>query len=172
MRRFATVPFVTLALLALGASAVSCNDGGGGGGGGLKLEEYFDELEGASTDLDERTASLVETLETSGDLEELKEAASQYPDILGDFIEDLEAQEGPSEAADAHQDAIDAGRTFLDVLSGVVDEAEQAETVDEFVSALASDEVETASDAFTRTCLALQAMADDNEIDVDLGCGA
>ena len=171
MRLFVSLAFATAALLGLLLVAAACDDGGGGSAGALTLEEYFDELEGSSAELDERTASVVETLETSDDLEELREAASQYPDILGDFVEDLEAQEAPGEAADAHQDAIDAGVAFLDLLTGVVDEAEQAETVDDFVAALGSDAVETASDEFTRTCLALQSMADDNRIDVDLGCG-
>lgn len=160
-----------LALLALLMGAVACTDGDvSGPSGPLTLAEYFDELEGASGDLDERTASLLETLETSSDVGELKEAASEYPDVLSDFIEDLDALEAPSEAAAAHQDAIDAGQAFLDLLTGVVDEAEEAETEAELLEVFGSDELAVASTAFSDTCVALQTIADDNEIDADLGC--
>jgi len=171
MTPFRVFAFAVLTVLVLGQGACSGGDGKGGGGGPLTLEEYFDELEGSSMDLDERTASVADTLATSDDLDELKEAASQYPDILGDFVEDLEALEAPREAAAAHQDAIDAGQAFLDLLEGVVDDAQQAETVDEFGGVLGSDDVAAASTAFTRTCVALQQIADGNAIDVDLGCG-
>ena len=160
-----------LALLALSTGALACADGDGGGPSGpLTLAEYFDELEGVARDLDERTASLVETLETSDDVGELREAASQYPDILSDFIEDLEALEPPGEAAAAHQDTIDAGEAFLDLLTGAVDDAEQVETEAEFLEVFGSDELLSASTSFSETCVALQTIADGNAIDVDLGC--
>jgi len=162
---------VGLALIVLLAGAVACTDGGGGvRSGPLTLAEYFDELEGSSTDLDERAASLVETLEASDDVEELKEAAGQYPDVLGDFLEDLEALEPPGEAAAAHEDALDAGREFLDLLAGAVDDAEQAETEAELLEVFGNDELVSATTAFSETCVALQTIADDNGIDVDLGC--
>lgn len=172
MTLFRVLAAALLALLVLGQGACSGGDGGNGGGRlrRLTLEEYFDELEGSSTNLDERTASVADTLATSDDLDELKEAASQYPDILGDFVEDLDAIEAPVEVAAAHQDAIDVGQAFLDLLAGVVDDAQQAETVDELRGVLDSDDVASASTAFTVTCVALQEIADDNAIDVDLGC--
>jgi uncharacterized phage infection (PIP) family protein YhgE len=169
VRRFALLVAV-FALVALGASAGACGDGGGGSP--TALEEYFNEVEDSAGTLDERTAAVAATLETSDDLDDLKNAAGQYPDILSDFLEDLQALPPANEAAALQQDAIDSGQAFLDLLSDAVDEAEQVETEAEFVAALASDEVENASDEFTRTCLALQALAGDNDIDVDLGCGA
>ena len=63
---------------------------------------------------------------------------------------------------------------YFQQLSGLFEEAlpqvEDATTIDEAFAPFATDEFLSIADSLDGTCAALQGVADDNNIDVDLGC--
>jgi transketolase N-terminal domain/subunit len=60
---------------------------------------------------------------------------------------------------------------MLEAFQGFVDQVTQAESLEELAEAFGDTELEASGDRFEQVCVALQGVADDNGIDVDLDCG-
>ncbi len=162
------VAVLTAIPVALALSLAAC--GGDGNGDQLSLEEYFQRLEILGEELDEAIAPLTETMSTSEDAEELKTALSEYSSLLEAFLADLDELSPPEEAESAHEEGLSNGRAFLSALDDLVGAAEDVETVEELSQLPESEAADAASGAFTESCLALQGIADESGIGVDLRC--
>lgn len=153
-----------LAVMSVGVSACSS------GGGKLSLEEYFEKLEEIDNKSTEETDALGERLGNTEDVEEIKDAFAEFPAIIDEFLDDLEGLEPPDEAADAHDEAVEAGRAFQDEFDKLLDDLQDAESLDDLFGITENDAFNEADQAFTDACNELQSIADDNGIDVSLDC--
>ncbi|MDZ4278246.1 MAG: hypothetical protein U1B78_03810 [Dehalococcoidia bacterium] len=162
-------------LLAFGGLVVAC----GGGGGGLTLEEYFEELEQISKDVDDRSTDVEDEFSedidnAEDDAEEVELTQAFLDDILSlgeELRDDLEGLDPPDEVADEHDAYVEAVNGALDALQGIADEAEDADSRDDIEALFDEDEFTEAGENVDDTCLDLQEIADDEDIDVDLNCG-
>jgi len=166
------LPVILTAVVA----AVACK-----GGGALSLEEYFKRLEEIDDRSTERSDALQEELNlisdaTAQDQDRIDAAQSAFPEfvaVLDEFLASLDKLEPPKEVQADHEEALDAGReasTFFDDAAADVAAAESLSEVDLALSVLNSPEFTAADQRFTDACVSLQKKADDNNIDVNLGC--
>lgn len=162
-----------MAALMLTAGACGGDSGGGGGGGGkqLTLEAYFEKVDAADNKTEEKTSAISDSLADTEDVKTIQDAFAQFPDIIRDFLKEMERLNPPDEAKDAHEAAIEAGRNTIDEFDSVLDDVNAADTLEDVIAALDNEAFTAADEAFTETCVELQTIADDNEIDVQLDCG-
>jgi hypothetical protein len=163
---FVRLSLVLVVTLGLAVVAVAC----GGGSDSLTLEEYFEELVAIDTEFSERAEELDAGLSETEDLDVIREALDDFLAVLDDFIAELEGLEPPDEAQEAHDEAVQAAQDFRDELDTVVESTEGAEDADAFFESASSEELTTASQAFTDTCLALEGLATETDITADLDC--
>ncbi len=146
-----------------------------GGDDGASLEDYFGELQAAGQAYEAAGDELDAAIEDSTDpLGDVKSLLPEFEDDLDGFVATLEGIEAPEEAAAAHDEAVSAGRAasaaFDELLAGL-------EGVNDLGALLAFFEgpefaaFGQAGEQFTESCFSLQAIADGNDVDVDLGCG-
>ncbi|MDZ4278785.1 MAG: protein kinase [Dehalococcoidia bacterium] len=154
----------------------------GGGGDGLTLEEYFAELERLAQAYEEaddaqRLMNIMKFNEAESDEElttAILEAFGPLRSLQQAFIVDVSELEPPVEVEDAHQAFLDALRVQADAaahLNALLEEGfpeVEAERV-EFGGAFDVFPIPTAY-AVTDACSALQQMADEEQISVDLRC--
>jgi len=163
-------------LLAVMAVAAGCNSSGG-----LSLEEYLKRVDDLDNKSNERTDALSDQLnlisdQSASDQERIDAAQSAIPEfvsILDDFLSGLEALDPPSAVQQEHEESLAAGEAAAELFDGVatqVDNAESLPELDQALSVLDSPDYTAADKRFTDACLALQATADENKIDVDLDC--
>ena len=166
-------------LLILGSIATAC-DGGDGGGGGLTLEEYFRRVDslGESSD-DDRDKWLAEYEEATDEAETEEEFLEAFREFFGRYIEltaglvaDLESIDPPSEVKDAHEELVAAEAEAVDLLEELNERAQRAESVFDVEDVITEFELTAShfSDRYEPECLALQAIADNSSIDIDLDC--
>jgi hypothetical protein len=163
MRRIALVAAMLLVLAA-------CGDDDGG----LSLEDYYSQLETAGAAYDE-AAQVVDTGldQTTDPLTDVKELLPAFESDLDEFVATLDGIDAPDKAAEAHAQAVDAGKAaaaaYDEVLAGLddIDDLTGLLTFFEGPEFAAFGE---AGDRFTESCEALQAVADEEGIDVDLRC--
>lgn len=144
--------------------------GGDDEGDEMSLDDYFTQL---SSDVSAYiTANDAEftTLNESDDLDELKSAFAAIPENLQTLLDNIDELSPPEEAADAQADAVAAGEAFLAVLEDVNENAQTTDNVDAFIATAGNDDLQQLSENFNATCPPLQAVADENNVDVDLGC--
>ncbi|MDZ4278248.1 MAG: hypothetical protein U1B78_03820 [Dehalococcoidia bacterium] len=180
-------------VLAVGALAAACGGGDGGGDGDgeeLTLEEYFDELEALFADGDERAEELDDQI--AGDLDDAEDdeqeadAYRQFiDDVVGfneDLLEDLDRLGPPEEVADEHEAFVENVEGFGELFRDIAEDAEDADSGRDVEELL--DEHDLVADTLfddggfqavvqgdlTFVCGELQDIADEEEIDVDLGC--
>jgi hypothetical protein len=168
----------TALLLGVSSIAVAC----GNVGDELSLGEYFQQLETISNDLEERGEVVERELETAFDPEGgiesaidtlqglLSEGASAFEDALAD----IESLEPPSEAENAHNVFVEEARGRVELVEDLADrvaEVESLSDLEEVFAQLESPEFQAADRRFRDACQALQGIATDNGIDVDLDCG-
>ena len=147
------------------------------GGGGLSLEEYFtkmDDLQSSFEQMSEDSQAQVQAAlqdVTSNDealvvfKEYLEENLAAIDEQLGRF-EDLTP---PGEAESEHEDLLEAGDAIRDALADVIGRYDEFDSVDEVAQSFDTN-LGDAEQQGTDACNALQAVAEDNDIDVDLGC--
>jgi len=162
---FKTIAAVGL-LVAMAAGVSACN----GGGGALSLEEYFQKLEEADNTSTERSDAIGARLEDTEDVDEIKDAFSEFPDIIDEFLDEMEGLNPPEEAEDAHNEAVDAGRDFQDEFENALDDIQDAETLDDLIGAIGGTAFNDADERFSEACNKLQSIADDNDIEISLDC--
>ena len=145
-------------------------DGGDGAAGPLTLEQYFDKLQPLATKLDEDGNALDQRIRGTLDIDEAKSVFGEYVTVLEGFVDELETLEPPAQAQQAHDGAVAAGRAFAAEFQRAVDQGRDAETFEDLFAGAEGESFGAASEAFTATCFALEQVADDNGITVDLGC--
>ena len=160
---------VALGVLAgFGVAAGACTSEDGSA---LTLEEYFQQLDELDNRSNDQFSELDSQLGAEPDIDAFKEIFPQYVDVFDDFLADLDDIEPPDEAKDAHDEAIEAGQAFREELAGLVEDAGDAATVDEVFAGFESEAFGAADQRFTDACFALQGIAAENSITVDLDCG-
>ena len=109
--------------------------------------------------------------------EDLIEPFRDFFDGLGalaeDFIADLESIDPPSEVEDAHNEIVAAQAEGLELLEDLNERAQLVESIsdmEELSAEFAGPVFTDVSDRSEEACFALEAVADDNGIDVDLEC--
>ncbi|MEX2246899.1 MAG: hypothetical protein WEC75_09435 [Dehalococcoidia bacterium] len=165
IRRLAGITVGVALLLAVGAGASACSSGGDQ----LTLEEYFQELDEADNTAEERFGEADEELGSAADLETFQAAFPLFLEVLDDFLSDLDGLEPPDEAQEAHDEAVAAGQGFRDELAQLIEDAEDATTIEEFFGG-AGEGFEAADARFTQACVGLEEIATSNSITVDLDC--
>jgi hypothetical protein len=147
------------------------------GGGGLSMEDYFSKMDDLQSSFEQQTLALqTEVQATLKGVSSDEEALSAFKGFLekslvavNDQLSKFEALDPPSEAASAHMDLIEAGEKIRSALMEVLDRYEEFGTLDE-VSQVFTTDFADAGQQGDDACNELQAVADDNDIDVDLGC--
>lgn len=84
-------------------------------------------------------------------------------------LAEFEALDPPSEAESEHEDLVEAGRAIRGVLADVIDRYDEFGSLDE-VSQFFTTNLGDVGQQGTDACNALQTVAADNDINVDLGC--
>lgn len=164
--------FVLTISLILAMLAAAC----GGGGGALSLEEYFQELDEGQNDVDQRFEDAFQQEEPGPDTSEEEVAAfahevvETFATILGDAEGTFGDLEPPTEAEDAHDALVQAIGDTRTAIAAAADDLPDALSLEELETFFETSEVEAATAAIDEACSELQAIADDNGIDVDLEC--
>lgn len=177
--RLVPLALIAVMVLAFGAIAAACGDGGDGGGDELTLEEYFQRLETIGQDYDDAGSALNQEMEAKFDaaapedeqIALFRDFLDEALPLVSDFVNDLDDLSPPAAAADAHNDAVEAGQDLVGMFENVIVVADEATLFADAAALLDAPGFTEASDSFTNACLALQEIADDNGIDVDLRCG-
>ena len=170
--KFLTICGVVVLLLVAGL-AVACSDGDGGS---LSLEEYFQQLDEAQNDVDQRFEDAFQLEEPGPDTSEediaafAREVVQAFATILGDAEGTFGDLEAPAEAEDAHDALVLAIGDATTALDSVEDDLPDALSLEELETFFSSSDLEAATTAVDEACVALQTIADDNSIDVDLAC--
>ena len=172
--RLSPLALIIALLLAFGVIAVACDGSSGGGGEPLTLDEYFQRLEALSVEAVERSEALGEDIaeETSSTLseEERLEVIRKFLDatlpITEDFVDRIRDLNPPTEIEDEHNRALEAHADVLSVLTEYLNEHPEVESESELQALFTNP----AFERFVAACLALQEIADENSIDVDLDC--
>lgn len=156
---------------------------GGGGGSTLSLEEYFKQMETIAQDLKQRSNELSDRYDqdvnnAASEEEALKLTVQFFEDGLAETRSALAKAEKlspPSEAKAQHKEFLAAGQAIVDLFGGIIERARNAKSAED-IQALGDDlgnpPYSDASDRADAACLALQEVADQNNIDVDLDCGS
>ncbi|MDZ4278247.1 MAG: hypothetical protein U1B78_03815 [Dehalococcoidia bacterium] len=152
----------------------------GFGGGQLTLEEYFEELEQISKDVDDRAAELEDDFDKSldaadGDEEEVEAYLTFFDESLAaleDARDDVDGLSPPDEVEAEHGDFVEAADAAVEAFGELIDEAQDADSGSEIDELLVDDQsLADAGEELDDACFALQDIADDEDIDVDLDCG-
>jgi hypothetical protein len=162
----------------LGIAACGGDDNGGGGDSGVReeltladyfstyqainkaAEEQFDsiapDIGGSDATLDERKLALVAFLE-------------EIRDIAREFVAEFEDIDPPDEAQALHEDSLGAGNDLVEAIDGIIDDVEDFDSLSDILD-FDVPELDAASERLDAICADLQKLADDEEIDVGLGC--
>jgi regulator of protease activity HflC (stomatin/prohibitin superfamily) len=176
MKTYLFAVFIAALLLALGSMAGACGDDDE-----LTLEEYFQQMDTLAADFEDEIDRLGEEFQEAADEAETEEEviddfhdfSDSLTELFEDFVADVEGIDPPSEVEDAHNELAAAQREGQDLLEELNERAQRSESVSDVEDWSAEFEgpVSTAiSDRTEEACFALQAIADDNDIDVDLEC--
>lgn len=167
---------VLLAVVAIGA--VACSDDSSDT---LSLEEYFQKIDSVQNDVDAGFATQEASASEPAADASGEEIAAFYRDnittnaeLLRDGAKALDDVEPPDEAAEAHAAIVAALNAAADALDtgaeGIPDSAtmEELDALGETI--FNSEELNAAFQGITDTCNALEQIATDNGIEVDLAC--
>jgi len=162
---------VTAFVLAICLAAVSAC---GGGEEELKLDEYLPRFDRIGDDAQTRA----ERLWSEGvgqDIEASRDYFDGLVDIFEQTLNDLKNLQPPAEARDAHDEFVVGLAEALALWDNFSDQLGDVESPSEMEALFAELRDDPALGAVTwrmyDACLELQAIADENGIDVDLGCG-
>lgn len=171
--RLGAASAVAAAVLVVGGVLAGC--GGDSGGEEITLQEFYQRLDEIFDGVDERFEALEEECRAADASEEAQiESARCFfatsAEVFDESLDGIRDLIPPTEAEDAHREYLASGaevsRFVEEFLAGPTDVGSVTE-LDEF---LADPELEQASERFDNACYALQAVADENEVDIDLGC--
>ncbi len=145
-----------------------------GDNGEMSAAEYFAELEAAAITFDD-DADASDTRARA--IEDRVEGAREFfrggLTVLKTLVSEVESLSPPADVREAHDRALANGRDVASALEGVINELEGVDTPSELgvvENSAALTALDSASDAFTQSCVELTQAAADNEITVDLRC--
>lgn len=178
--KFLTICAATI-VLAIAALGAACSVIGLDGGGTLSLDEYFQQLDAIQNENDAtfatQEASAEEPSEDASGEELasfLRDSFTQSADTLHDSGSKAADLEAPDEAADLHDDVVAAINAGADALDEVADSIPDTLTLEELENSgdtLFGDEaVNAAFEDLAVACNALEDLAAENDITVDLAC--
>ena len=164
-RRLFVSLFIAALVLALGTIAAAC-----GGGGALSLQEYFQKLDAVQNDAAARSEALGQPAQ---ELQALRDFSDEATALFSEVKGSLDDLEPPGEAQDAHKEMVAAFTEQLGLFRDLADKLADAKSLSEVQEELANlvTELDSVGERMEETCLALQQIADDEGIDVDLECG-
>jgi hypothetical protein len=176
-RRVLGFLLVTALLLGVSTIAAAC----GGGEEELSLEEYFQKLQTISNDIKEREEGLDTEFEMAFDPETSPETTidivesvlSQGASASKAAFDDVDSLDPPSEVEDAHNEFLREGRARTELLESLADQAAKVESLpglEDMFAEFDSPDLEVAAVRFDDACRALEQVAADNDIEVDLNC--
>ena len=161
-----------LMLLLLGTIAAACTSDDE-----LTLEEFYQQGEAIADDFEVQLDEVYEVIfddgpETDGNLEAEKAAFGEFAAVYDEFFDDLATLNPPSEAEDAFDEFLAAGRDLAEFHEEVADSVQGVESFTELTELL--DESEAEAEALEATYAAsrqsLQDIADANSIVAEIGC--
>ena len=147
--------------------------GCGGGEEELDLDQYFQRLEDIGDDAQARMGMLQEEYQEVGeDIEATRDYVDAVEGITKQALNDLKDLHPPAEARDAHDEFVGGASEMLAVWEDRSDQLAGVESLSELQAVLVEDK--PASDAVAKrvdnACRQLQGIADENGIEVDVGC--
>jgi hypothetical protein len=155
---------IALAMLLFAAACICTSNGDV-----LTIEEYFTQLEAADQAASDAFDAVNAGLSENPTLEEVQGA---YPDLLtaaDTFLADVEDLNPPTAVEDAHNDFVDTLGIYTEELSNSLDAMQEATSLEE-AGQVFGEEYNAAVQGFDEACLAVQAEADERQIDMTLGC--
>ncbi len=181
MRRGSWSTFIRASLIGAAGLALAIVGMACGGGEGPALEGYFAELDTILRDTNSQLDSINADFDTAyAQAGSDEEAVSVFLDyvsrsraVVSDAKGRLEALDPPSEAKDAHEAFVGAVSGKMDLTADLDSKLQDAETTDDITRIFGDiqEEGEAADSAADAACFGLQAIADENNIGVDLKCG-
>jgi hypothetical protein len=159
----------------LALAAAACGDGGGGDDGGLTLAEYFRRFDALDDDVASQQAALRERFPNpTANADTARDFYTDGAALLADAATRLGDLAPPSEVEDVHDRVVEATRARADAAQAILDDLAEAETRDDVVAAVNAQggSVQAAIDQLNGACDDLQAIADENDVVVDLQCDA
>jgi hypothetical protein len=182
------IPLSVAGLLAFGAVVAGCggggDDGGGGngggqaatedGGGGASLDEYFQQLNSLSDDATTQFNDIFTKYPgLFSDPADTRDALAEMDPVYDDILARLDDMDPPDEVKQAHNDFRDSlvaqQQGFRDIASAVAD-VESATELQQALQAQLPD-LDASTAQINAACLALQGVANDNDIAITLDCG-
>jgi hypothetical protein len=159
------------------ALAVGCGTGNVGGGDAnkpLTLDQYFAELDGIQEEVARRSDQSAEPeIADDATLEELKDTVREplleSAGILDDAHAQLKAIAPPAEVSVQHERLVKDFEAAIVAVGEFAADIENANTRDDVVEGLY--QFADAASAFFESCNELQDLADDHDVEVELGCG-
>jgi hypothetical protein len=142
--------------------------GGNGGAGEVSLEEYFNRLEVLSDDVRSRANGLSEPASP----EDVAGVFSQSIDIFHDFLSEVRDLNPPRAAQRQHDALVHALEDFIDANEDLFGELEDASTEADFQVIFESAPTVAEQAVYSRACADLKQVATDNNLRVNLDCGA
>jgi hypothetical protein len=147
------------------------------GGGGLSLEEYFTKMDDLQSSYEQQSQDFQTEVQTAlqgatsqeEELAVFKEYLEKSLTAADDQLGEFEALDPPSEAASEHTDLIEAGKAIRSALADVIDRYEEFVSFEEVSQFFTTDLAEVGQRG-TDACNALESVAKDNDIQVDLNC--
>ena len=139
----------------------------------LTLEQYFQRFEAVVADLNDLFAALLtqfpQAFEDPAQAPEFFEASAAH---LRGGLDQLDDINPPLEVVELHNDFLDAGRNTAKAIEDFADQLADVESVQELQEALEPLDAQLApvERRFDSACLALEGIAADNGIAVDLDC--
>lgn len=167
-----------VAVLFLTAFAAACSDSDGGT---LSLDEYFQKIDEIQNDNDakfatEEASAGEPAADASGEelATFLRDSVTNSASTLRDAGTAAGDLEPPDEVADAHNDIVAAINAAADALDAAADDVPDTLTLEELTNStfFNDEDLNAAFEGVTTACNALEAIATENNITVDLACGA
>ena len=147
--------------------------GCGGGEEELDLDQYFRRLEGIGDDAQTRMGMLQEEYQEVGeDIEATRDYVDAIEGITKQALNDLKDLHPPAEARDAHDEFVGGASEMLAVWEDRSDRLAGVESLSELQAVLVEDRPtsDVVAERVDNACRQLQGIADENGIEVDVGC--
>jgi hypothetical protein len=194
-RRGLAFSLIVVLLLTFGLTAAGCGDDDGGGEDtpaadteepsdgepteasepSSGLEAYFEDLDDVEDAFRIGQASSQADFTSVDETTPLEDVITLFEELQGvidEFVAGLEGIDPPPAAEAAHEETIAGFQAISELIDEAIAAVEGGATADELFAFFETDEAVQASEALDATCNALQALADDNSIAVDLSCAS